>query len=212
MLDNFYYRINPINGQLVKSSDNWIRFIFEPQFGQTYNPPSGFTPWDDPIMQPKESDYLVWDIETINEELKEEESKMITYTKKTRNRLLQLANFLEFSPEVKDHFNMTFFLRGDGSYPNPDGINRFDINNCGSTACALGWCAIQNPKIAKRYGEWDDFCAAYFDYEDQNLDKDTNNLYNDIFVNDILIQTWTTPNEVARAIREWVYENCQDAE
>lgn len=54
-------------------------------------------------------------------------------------RLKKLADFLEFDPRVKGHFNLM-------TYVNIEEGNPAQLGDCGTTACALGWMPFIFPE------------------------------------------------------------------
>lgn len=132
------------------------------------------------------------------------------YTRKTKRRLLDLANVLEFDPRVKKHFNMNWYLESGTGKPDygPSDARGLDIDKCGSTACALGWAGVMNPEISAKHTTWDAFTRDFFvtDEDGQQL------LHDEIFENPELMEDKIeeNPKKVAKAIREFVFENMKD--
>lgn len=68
-------------------------------------------------------------------------------TKRHKERLLKLADFLETVP--KKNFNLETFAESDKDESINSFIKRFRKKECGTTGCALGWCTVVFPRKFK---------------------------------------------------------------
>ena len=135
-------------------------------------------------------------------------------SKKAVRRLTKLADYMDsLPPEARKHFHMSDWFKHDGLHPLRGKIlTRRHMNDCGTTACALGWAATMPAfqKLGLTYNlvgiPWQGFhepigrAMKIFDIDDS--------VANDLFSADLSIFIHT-PKQWARYCRQVIRKNAE---